>query len=179
MAMLGRFDPDLTQMIVDEVAVQEIDVQLERLLQNCQAHSALLLDKAGQIVVWQGYWQGDERIQLGALLAGVFASTREVAKILGERDFKSFIQEGSREKVLTESIGDQWLLSVIFGPRAHLGLVKLLSSRAAIELDGVLQRTLERNRLRPKLKDLGVRIVANDTIDLLFRDDVKKQWTEE
>lgn len=177
--MLGRFDPDLTQLIVDDEASQEIEVVLDRLHRDCHAHAVMLLDQAGQVVVWRGVTYGEERVQLGALVAGVFASTREVAKILGEKDFKSFIQEGVREKVFTESIGSQWLVSVTFGRRAHLGLVKLLSGRAAIELNYVLQRTLERSRLRPRLKDHGVEIVANDTIDLLFRDDVEKQWTEE
>ncbi len=179
MAMLRRFDPDLTQLIVDEETCAEVDALLERLLRDCHAGSAMLLDQAGQIIVWQGTSFGEERIQLGALIAGVFASAREAAKILGERNFKTFIQEGTHEKILTESIGNQWLISVIFGPRAHLGLVKLLSGRVAIDLNQVLQRTLERNRLRPKLKDFGVTIVANDTIDLLFRDDVEKQRTED
>ena len=177
--MLGRFDPDLTQLIVDDEACGEIERVLDRLHRDCHANAVILLDQAGQVLIWRGATYGEERVQFGALLAGVFASTREVAKILQEKDFKSFIQEGVREKVFTESIGSQWLLSVIFGKQAHLGLVKLLSGRAAIELNDVLQRTLARSRLLPRLKDYGVQIVANDTIDLLFRDDVDKQWTEE
>ena len=178
MAIPGAFDPDLTQLIVDEESGRDIDALLERLLRECRASSAVLLDQAGQIIVWRGA-SFEERIQLGALVAGVFASTREVAKILGEIDSKTFLQEGLRDKVLTESIANKWLLSVIFGPRAHLGLVKLLSGRTAVELDRVLRRTLERNRRQPKLKDLDLQIVANDTIDLLFRNDADKTWTED
>jgi predicted regulator of Ras-like GTPase activity (Roadblock/LC7/MglB family) len=177
--MVGRFDPDLSQLIVDEEAGFEIGALLKWLLRDSRASSAMVLDEAGQIIVQRGDAGGDLRVQLGALIAGVFASTREVARILGERDFRSFIQEGAGNSVLAESIGGQWLLAVIFETNAQLGLVKLLSGRTAIELNGVLERTLERNRLRPKLKDLGIQIVANDTIDLLFRDDVAKQWTED
>lgn len=174
MAAIGRHDPDLTQFIVDEEASAEIYLVLGRLIKDSQANCAMVLDNAGQILVWDGLSYGDESVMLGALIAGTFASTRQVAKILNEGSFKTFLQEGAREKVFTEAVGDQWLVSVIFSGRSHLGLVKVLCSRAAIDLNHVLQRTLERNRAMPRLKDLGMQIVANDTIDLLFRDDVEK-----
>ena len=63
-------------------------------------------------------------MQLGALIAGTHASTREVASILQESSFRTLLQEGAQEKIFTESIGDQWLISIIFGRPSHLGLVK-------------------------------------------------------
>jgi hypothetical protein len=66
------------------------------------------------------------------------------------------------------------LISVIFGRHTHLGLVKVLCSRATVDLYQILLRSLEKNRQRPRLKDAGIQIVANDTIDLLFRDDSEK-----
>jgi predicted regulator of Ras-like GTPase activity (Roadblock/LC7/MglB family) len=179
MAQAGQFDPDLTQLIVDEETYEEIGHVLDRLIKDSQATAVTVLDRAGQIIAWQGASYGEERVQLGALIAGTFSSTREVARILRENAFKSFLQEGAKEKIFTESVGDQWLVSVIFGKQAHLGLVKVLCSRSSIELNHVLQRTYERSRHHPRLRDIGVQIVANDTIDLLFRDDAEPQWTEE
>jgi hypothetical protein len=66
------------------------------------------------------------------------------------------------------------LISVIFGRHTHLGLVNVLCSRATVDLYQILLRSLEKNRQRPRLKDAGIQIVANDTIDLLFRDDSEK-----
>lgn len=179
MAQSGRFDPDLTQLIVDEESYAEIGRVLDRLIKDSEAAAVAVIDRAGQIILWQGGSYGEERVQLGALIAGTYSSTQEVAKILHENTFKSFLQEGEREKIFTEAVGDQWLVSVIFGKQAHLGLVKVLCSRSSIELNHVLQRTYERSRSRPRLKDIGVKIVANDTIDLLFRDDAETKWTEE
>jgi predicted regulator of Ras-like GTPase activity (Roadblock/LC7/MglB family) len=177
--MQERFDADLGQLILNDETALEIKGLLVRLLRDGQSNSAILMDQAGQIIAFQGESGGSERDQLGALIAGVFASSREVARILGEHDFHSFVHEGANENVFTESIGGRWLLAVIFGQSAGLELVKRHSSRTAIELNNVFERTLERNRLHPKLKDLGVQIVANDTIDLLFREDAEKQWTED
>jgi len=161
-------------MIIDEETCTSIDSVLRQLIRDSQASTALVLDRAGQIIVWDGPAYEGQRMQLGALIAGTYASTREVARILQESSFRTLLQEGAKEKIFTESIGDQWLISVIFGRHTHLGFVKVLCSRATVDLYQILLRTLEKNRLRPTLKDAGFQIVANDTIDLLFRDDSEK-----
>jgi predicted regulator of Ras-like GTPase activity (Roadblock/LC7/MglB family) len=144
------------------------------LIKDSQANTALVLDRAGQIIVWDGPAYEGQRMQLGALIAGTYASTREVARILKENSFRTLLQEGSKEKIFTEAVGDQWLVSIIFGRHTHLRLVKVQCSRATVDLQQILHRTVERTKLRPKLKDSGLQIVANDTIDLLFRDVTEK-----
>ncbi len=67
-----------------------------------------------------------------------------------------------------------WLVSVFFRRHTALGLVKVLCSRATMDLQQVLARTVEKSKLRPRLKDVGLDIVANDTIDLIFRDTLEK-----
>jgi predicted regulator of Ras-like GTPase activity (Roadblock/LC7/MglB family) len=172
--MLGHFDPHLSQLVVDEETCNAINVVLRQLIKDSQATSALVLDRAGQIIVWDGLAYEGQRMQLGALIAGTYASTREVAKILQENSFRTLLQEGAREKIFTEAVGDQWLISIIFGRHTHLGLVKVLCSRATVDLQQILHRTVERSKGRPRLKDAGLQIVANDTIDLLFRDESEK-----
>lgn len=172
--MLGHFDPHLSQLIIDEETCSGIDVVLRQLIKDSQASSALVLDRAGQIIVWDGPAYEGQRMQLGALIAGTYASTREVARILQESSFRTLLQEGAKEKIFTEAVGDQWLISIIFGRHTHLGLVKVLCSRATVDLQHILIKTVEKNKLRPRLKDAGIQIVANDTIDLLFRDDSEK-----
>ncbi len=172
--MIGHFDPNLTQVVVDEETCSSINVVLRQLIKDSQATSAMVLDRAGQIIVWDGPTYEGQRIQLGALIAGTYASTREVARILQEGGFRTLLQEGAREKIFTEAVGDMWLVSVIFGRHTHLGLVKVLCSRATVDLTQILDRTVQRNRNRPRLSDGGLRIVANDTIDLIFRDETEK-----
>ena len=172
--MIGQFDPHLTQLIIDEETSEAISKVLRQLTRDSQARSGLVLDRAGQIIVWEGEACEGQRMQLGALIAGTYASTREVARILQESGFRTLLQEGAREKIFTEAVGDHWLVSVIFGRHAALGLVKVLCSRATMDLQQVLARTIERSRARPRLKDVGLDIVANDTIDLIFRDTTEK-----
>ena len=71
-------------------------------------------------------------------------------------------------------MGDHWLVSLIFGKHTALGLVKVLCNRATMDLQQVLVNAMERQSHRPRLKDAGLDIVANDTIDLIFRNETEK-----
>jgi predicted regulator of Ras-like GTPase activity (Roadblock/LC7/MglB family) len=132
----------------------------------------MLLDRAGQILSWQG---GDgrqmEMTHLGALLAGAYATSREMARILKEDGFRVLVQEGMREKIFTETVEDRWLLVVVFDHHAHLGLVKVLAQRATQSLVGILHIVIEENENRRAQLRGHVRKAAVDTIDLLFNDD--------
>src|ERR687884_384130 len=77
---------------------------------------------------------------LGALLAGVFSSSREVAKLLNEKDFRNIFQQGVQENIYTSMIEEQWLLVIIFDKLTHIGLVKVLSKKASDELGRILER---------------------------------------
>src|SRR5687768_17028993 len=158
--MLGHFDPHLSHVIIDEETAGSINGVLRQLIKDSQATSGCVLDRAGQIIVWDGPAYDGQRMQLGALIAGTYASTREVARML---------QEGAREKIFTEAVGEQWLVSLIFGKHTALGLVKVLCNRATMDLQQVLISAMERQGNHPRLRDVELEIVANDTIDLIFR----------
>jgi predicted regulator of Ras-like GTPase activity (Roadblock/LC7/MglB family) len=173
-SMLGHFDPHLSQVIIDEETAGSINGVLRQLIKDSQATSGCVLDRAGQIIVWDGPAYDGQRMQLGALIAGTYASTREVARILQEAGFRTLLQEGAREKIFTEAVGEQWLVSLIFGKHTALGLVKVLCNRATMDLQQVLISAMERQGNHPRLRDVELEIVANDTIDLIFRTETEK-----
>ncbi|CAA9566081.1 MAG: hypothetical protein AVDCRST_MAG70-2049 [uncultured Thermomicrobiales bacterium] len=164
-----RFDPNLTDMVIDEVTSTGITDVLGRLVRDTRASSGMVIDRAGQIIAFNGQEYRGEMMMLGALIAGTYASTREMAKILHEEHFRMLLQEGSKEKIFTEAVGDHWLVSVIFDRHTHLGLVKVLSNRATLDLSQILDRAIESNRNRPREMDAGLARITRDTIDLLFR----------
>ena len=144
---------------------------LGRLSQTTSASHVLLLDKAGQLSSLQG--QGGQRdiVALGALLAGAFGSSRQVAAILGERDFRNIYQQGLHESIYTSLVGEQWLLVVVFDKQTHVGLVKVLARRAVEELEGVLERLRAGAVNTPdQVLNVQFRSSADEAIDQLFRD---------
>ena len=170
-SFVGQFDPHLNEMLIDEPTSRSMTVVLRRLVKDCKANSGMVLDRAGQIIVWDGLDYQDESTKLGALIAGTYASTREMARILGETNFRTLLQEGAKEKIFTEAVGEYWLVSVIFSGQTHLGLVKVLCDRATADLFLLLERAIATSRNRPRLLDASLQRVTKDTIDLIFREE--------
>jgi len=163
-------DPQLTSLVVSEKDTDAIESCLEDLVQNTQANYSMLLDKSGQVIASRGDTQRQDITALGALLAGTFASSREVARLLREKDFRVLFQQGVKENIFTELIEEQWMLVVMFDKRTHIGLVKVLAKRATDELGAVLQRVRQQSKQRDAVISTSFRTSVEDTIDLLFRD---------
>lgn len=167
----GRLDPDLTNLVVGEEESAMIQKCLRRLMDETGATYSMLLDRAGQVLAWEGEGHQAEMLHLGALLAGTYASSREMARILKEDNFRVLVQEGMKEKIFTETVQDRWLLVVVFDHQAHLGLVKVLAKRATQSLSTILESVIERNESQ-RSQILGeFSRAATDTIDLIFGND--------
>lgn len=163
-------DPQLTSMVVSTAETTHIEDTLNRLISETGANYSMLLDKSGQVIAWSGDTDRQDITSLGALLAGTFASSREVARLLKEKEFKVLFQQGIRENIFTELISEQWMLVVMFDKRTHIGLVKVLSKRATDELAVVLDRVKQDSRAKDQIISTSFRTSVEDTIDLLFKD---------
>lgn len=161
----------LSNLVVSEGELGNIARVLGRLTLDTAASHVLLLDKSGQLITAQGQVGQRDLIALGALLAGAFSSSRHVAAILGETDFRHIMQQGLHESISTSLIGEQWLLVVVFDKQTHIGLVKVLARKAADELERVLERVRAGGgRAKEQVINVQFRNSVENTIDLLFQD---------
>lgn len=162
----------LSNLVVADKELHVIAGMLAKLMQDTSASYVMLLDKSGQVIATQG--QGNlqrDATALGALLAGAFSSSRHVAELLGETDFRAIFQQGIQESIYTSLIVDQWLLVIVFDKLTHIGLVKVLAKKASDELSRVLERVRnDSSRIREKVVNVQFRTSVEDTIDLLFRE---------
>src|SRR6266568_7776897 len=161
----------LTNLIISDRELQVITTVLSKLMTDTSATTVMLLDKSGQVVTSQGATSRQNATQLGALLAGAFASSRHVAELLGEKDFRTIFQQGVHENIYTTMVEEQWLLVIVFDKLTHIGLVKVLSKKASDEMGHTLER-VRADTIRQKSSVLNIqfRSSVEDTIDLLFRD---------
>jgi predicted regulator of Ras-like GTPase activity (Roadblock/LC7/MglB family) len=125
--------------IMDARKVSQIEECLKLLLDDTGANSAMLIDKSGEVVASQGKSSQGDIEALAALLAGTFTSSREVARLLKEKDFSVLFQKGIKENIFTELIKVRWMLVVMFDKSTHIGLVKVLAKRATDELTAILK----------------------------------------
>ncbi len=169
---MGAGDSRLSRLVVSEDHVRSINACLDHVLEEGNAQFALLVDRSGQLVSHRGEAEGHAVEGLGALLAGNFASAREIAKLIGEESFGAVLQQGQRQHIFTSLINEHWMLSVIFEARTPVGLVKLLCGRAAIDLQSVHRAVCEASDGMETswTFDHHFRTLAQNTIDLLLRD---------
>jgi len=161
----------LTNLVISDRDLATISSVLMRLMNDTNATSIMLIDKSGQVVAVQGTSTRRNATTLGALLAGVFSSSREVAKLLDEKDFRNIFQQGVQQNIYTSMVEEQWLLVIIFDRSTHIGLVKVLSKKACDELGRILERVRnDTTRAKSSVLNLQFRSSVEDTIDLLFRD---------
>jgi predicted regulator of Ras-like GTPase activity (Roadblock/LC7/MglB family) len=161
----------LTNLVISDPDLNTISAVLLKLMHDTNATSSLLIDKSGQVISVQGSESRSNATTLGALLAGVFSSSREVARLLNEKDFRSIFQQGVQESIYTSMVEEQWLLVIIFDKFTHIGLVKVLSKKATEELGRILDRVRnDTSRAKSSVLNLQFRSSVEDTIDLLFRD---------
>ena len=158
-------------LVVSEDDGKRIRRQLDRMILEAGAHTTLLLDKSGEVISARGEQLPKDLDVMGALLAGTFATTREIARMREETEgpFHTLFQQGSVENTLTELVGESWLIAVIFGKSTHVGLVRDLTRQITPELEAVLLQVQRRSRNLSGLNP-SFRTSVEDTIDLLFKD---------
>ena len=161
----------LTNLVISDRELTTITASLNKLMGDTNATSVMLIDKSGQVIATQGNGTRRNATTLGALLAGAFSSSRHVAELLGEKDFRTIFQQGVHENIYTTMVEEQWLLVIVFDKLTHIGLVKVLSKKAADELGRILERVrADTTRTKSSVINVQFRSSVEDTIDLLFRD---------
>jgi predicted regulator of Ras-like GTPase activity (Roadblock/LC7/MglB family) len=161
----------LTNLIISDRELTTITTSLNKLMSDTNATSVMLIDKSGQVIATLGNGTRRNATTLGALLAGAFSSSRHVAELLGEKDFRTIFQQGVHENIYTTMVEEQWLLVIVFDKLTHIGLVKVLSKKASDELGRILERVrADTTRTKSSVINVQFRSSVEDTIDLLFRD---------
>ena len=140
---------------------------MERLLQESAAHSAMLVDRGGQLLVQAGDRPAFDATTFATLTAADFSANDQLARLLGETDFTSLFHQGERESMLVADIARRAILVVLFDSRTTLGLVRL-RLRPVVEdlarvVEAMMARDAQAGAKRPILAG------ADEEIDRLFQ----------
>lgn len=121
---------------------EKIRRTLSDLLARSESDECFLCDSGGYLVAHEGEACGDVSL-LAALGAGVFMASRELARMLGEKEFNLVFHQGANKNIFFCAVTTEVLLVIIFSQSASLGLVKLYSAPAVTELQGVFAALLK------------------------------------
>jgi predicted regulator of Ras-like GTPase activity (Roadblock/LC7/MglB family) len=158
------------QMVMYEEEFQEINVVIERLLQEANAKVIFLVDKNGQLISGVGDTERFDTTSLASLTAGNIAATGGLAKLIGEKEFSILFHEGEKDNLHISIVGGRVILVVLFDSRSSLGLVRLRVKKSSDELSAIFEKLLKKAEDKEKrgASDFPFAEITDDDIDNLF-----------
>jgi predicted regulator of Ras-like GTPase activity (Roadblock/LC7/MglB family) len=152
----------------DDIA--KIDAVLKDLVSLSGATCALLIDKDGHLVDRTGTMKGFDLDTIAALVAGSFAATREMARVLGEEEFTVLFHQGPKGSIQLSLVGDRTILAVIFNEQTTVGMVRLYTLEASNKLGALFQAIQARPEAGRERVDLAPDYAksAQDRLESLF-----------
>ena len=117
--------------VLYEEQINQINAALLRFLKKAEAKCAFLVDKDGHLITRQGFTRTIDTTALAALLAGSFASTREIARLVGEPEFSVLFHQGRKDHIHISLVSERLILAIVFDDRTTIGMVRLYARDVA------------------------------------------------
>ncbi len=147
---------------------QQIRGVLVDFLRDASARTALLVDRAGQMLVTVGETPTFDPTAFASLTAADFSANDQLARLLGEPEFGALFHQGEKESLYLADIARRVILVVLFDNRTTLGLVKLRMRSAVSELTAIFTAMFARQAGTTSQVDAGFVDAAEDELDKLF-----------
>jgi predicted regulator of Ras-like GTPase activity (Roadblock/LC7/MglB family) len=130
---------EATGLVITEAQLADIDAALDEMLTGAKASSVLLINSDdGSLITARGVSEELDTTSLAALAAGAFASTREIARLIGEPEFTVLFHQGRRAHVHVNLAGDRGLLMTLFADDTTVGLVRLCARKTCARINHLL-----------------------------------------
>ena len=151
-----------------EQDVSRMDTELDAFLELSGARCALLIDREGHLVTRRGEPVSNSLEAISALIAGSFAATKEMARLLGEDEFTIMFHQGASDSIQLQLIGERTLLAVLFDERTNLGLVRFYAQESSRRIDKVLSDVARRGGDGDTQLAADFQTRATEALDELF-----------
>ena len=160
-----------TRLVFYEDLVRDVNKLLREFLKLSNAKCAMLIDREGHMVTRQGITRDLDVDTISALVAGSFAATREMARVLGEDEFSVLFHQGKTDNIQLSLVGDRTLLTVIFDEATTVGMVRLYAAETVkrmVELFEKQEREIRSGEKKEQDLETGFADSAKGKLDDLF-----------
>ena len=146
--------------------IEAFNSELDGFLELSSARCVFLIDRDGHMVTRRGEPIESSMEAMSALIAGSFAATKELARLLGEEEFTTMFHQSQRENIQISLVGHRSLLAIVFDARTNLGLVRFYAQEATRRLEQKMLDIAERPQEDRKSEDLPDDFSASATAAL-------------
>jgi len=154
------------RLVFYEKDIERLDAEIDAFLELSKARCVLLVDRDGHLVTRRGEPMKTSQEAISALVAGSFAATMEMAKLLGESEFSILFHQGKRDSIQLQLVGVRTLMACLFDGRTNLGMVRFYAQETAERIQKILEEIASEDRDGGLGKDFGDG--AADALDKLF-----------
>jgi predicted regulator of Ras-like GTPase activity (Roadblock/LC7/MglB family) len=147
----------LPQLIEEDI--QRLNEVLNDFVNGTDTIAALLIDKGGFLITYQGDTSDFDVTTIGALASGAFMANQTIAGLVKETNFNSIYQQGEIFSLFVINVDEHSLLVVIFKSQAGVGVVKYFAATAVKAL--ARQLHIAKERAPGSGMDLSMLNVAN------------------
>ena len=119
--------------------VDKINAVLKEFLSLSDSKCNMLIDREGYMVTKCGNTEDFDIQAVAALVAGSYAATREMARLLGEEEFSVLFHQGKKDNIQLTLIGDRTILGTVFDERTTIGMVRLYAKEASEKLTKIFE----------------------------------------
>ncbi len=128
--------------------VDQIEKVIDEFIKKAESRCVILIDKEGHMVTKRGSTTDFDPETLSALVAGSFAATKEMAKLLGESEFSVLFHKGQRDHIHLALVADRAILATVFDDQTTIGMVQLYNKEASEKIAKIFE--ISEKKPRPK-----------------------------
>jgi predicted regulator of Ras-like GTPase activity (Roadblock/LC7/MglB family) len=159
-----------SRLVFYEQDLEKIDRMLDEFIKLSKSKCVLLIDKDGHMVTKVGSTTDYDTDTISALVAGSFAATKEMARILGEEEFSLMFHQGAKDNIQLSLVGERTIIAVIFDDRTTVGMVRLYSNEVSKKLGKLFETMGDRDDSDAPTIDDNFGSQAGDALDEMFGD---------
>ncbi len=155
-------------LVIFKEEMDQINESLSGFLKQSEAKCVLLVDRDGHMMTKQGSTHNIDTSSLAVLVAGSFASTKEIARLVGEPEFSVLFHEGKKGHIHISLVDDHCMLVVMFDDRTTIGMVRLYAKEAGEKLSSIFAEAKKKEK---KGEELGEDFTSSveEKLDDLFK----------
>ncbi|MDZ7315874.1 MAG: roadblock/LC7 domain-containing protein [candidate division KSB1 bacterium] len=157
------------QMVFSEATFEKISRIVAELNKRLKARACIFADMNGYIVNYSGNQPEFDVHAFTAVAAGSFSTAKEMALMVsGKKHFEHVFFEGTDRHVYMCSVGDDYLMIIVFGQQTPVGFVRLLTHHAVEKLAEYLESLRRSTRQVQSFIDADFRRKLDHELDRAF-----------
>ena len=134
----------MKDMILFPEDIDSLNVILEQLAKKANLLLAVLINKDGRLLTYQGSLEKIDTVSMAALVAGNSASTLAIANLMGETEFSTMYHQGKDRHIFIAVVDENTFLCLVFDDRTNIDRVKVFARQFDRQIKSALKQVYDK-----------------------------------